>query len=84
MPPQGPENESFVLFETDAKDQDVDVHVPPSAEKRVWKIVWRNVAIFTYLHLGFLYGGYLMLTSRDLMWKTRLFCKLSLRLKGEL
>ena len=73
MPPQGPERESFVLYETDVKDNDVVTHIPPSAEKRVWKIVWRNVVIFTYLHLGFLYGGYLFFTSAELMWTTRLF-----------
>ncbi|RVE52666.1 hypothetical protein evm_002785 [Chilo suppressalis] len=70
MPPQGQKKDSWVLYETDAKDEDVTHHVPPSAEKRELKIVWRNVFIFLYLHIAALYGGYLFLTS--VMWKTRI------------
>lgn len=34
--------------------------------KYVRRIVWKNVAIFTFLHLGALYGVYLSFTSAKL------------------
>ncbi|XP_013187169.1 acyl-CoA Delta-9 desaturase isoform X1 [Amyelois transitella] len=72
MPPQGQDRESWVLYETDDKTQDGGTHVvPPSAEKRVWKIVWRNVIAFALLHIGGVYGAYLFLFKA--MWLTDLF-----------
>ncbi|ODM96417.1 Acyl-CoA Delta(11) desaturase [Orchesella cincta] len=35
-------------------------------------IVWRNVALFTYLHLAAFYGGYLLITGQ-VMWQTFLW-----------
>ncbi|XP_075225347.1 acyl-CoA Delta-9 desaturase-like isoform X2 [Lycorma delicatula] len=32
-----------------------------------WKIVWRNVIAFVYLHLGCLYGIYLLITTAKLL-----------------
>lgn len=73
MPPQGQQAGSWVLYETDTvnNDSDAPVLVPPSAEKRVWKIVWRNVILFVLLHIGGVYGAYLFLTKA--MWTTCLF-----------
>lgn len=75
MPPQGQTGGSWVLYETDAVNQDTDapVIVPPSAEKRVWKIVWRNVILMGLLHIGGVYGAYLFLAKA--MWRTSLFGK---------
>ncbi|CAK1540452.1 unnamed protein product [Leptosia nina] len=68
MPPHQ-QTASWVLYESDtSKDATI---VPPSAEKRKWQIVWRNVIIFAALHLGAVYGGYLFLMKA--MWATRLF-----------
>ncbi|KAJ2942570.1 hypothetical protein O0L34_g2038 [Tuta absoluta] len=70
MPPQG--QGSWVLYENEAVDDGkAPVIVPPSAEKRVWKIVWRNVLIFAYLHTFSLYGAYLFLFKAK--WATSLF-----------
>nr|QLI61969.1 desaturase 14 [Streltzoviella insularis] len=33
-----------------------------------WQIVWRNVLAFVYLHIGALYGLYLMLTGNVKLW----------------
>ncbi|XP_075974965.1 acyl-CoA Delta-9 desaturase-like [Anticarsia gemmatalis] len=74
MPPQGQTKGSWVLFEGDAANEDADappVIVPPSAEKRVWKIVWRNVILMGMLHLGAVYGLYLFLFKA--MWITKFF-----------
>lgn len=73
MPPQGQTGGSWVLYETDAVNTDTDapVIVPPSAEKREWKIVWRNVILMGMLHIGGVYGAYLFLTKA--MWLTDLF-----------
>ena len=56
-----------VLFEGETLE-DVQRHhlvEKQSKEKRQYKlqIVWRNVIIFVFLHVGALYGIYLMLTS---------------------
>lgn len=43
-----------------------------SKPKYQWKIVWRNVIAFVYLHLGALYGLYLCLTAAKLyttLWR---------------
>nr|UFI01025.1 fatty-acyl-CoA desaturase EcauDES6 [Cadra cautella] len=72
MPPQGQERESWVLYETDEKAAgDATLVVPPSADKREWKIVWRNVILFALLHIGGVYGAYLFLFKA--MWTTGLF-----------
>lgn len=74
MPPQGQQPGSWVLYESDLnKDASQPPLVPPSAEKREWKIVWRNVTLFVLLHLGGVYGAYLFLTKA--MWATRIFSK---------
>ncbi|CAG4985876.1 acyl-CoA Delta-9 desaturase-like [Colias croceus] len=68
MPPHQ-QAASWALFESDAtKDATI---VPPSADKREWKIVWRNVILFAFLHAGGVYGAYLFFTKA--MWATRLF-----------
>jgi len=65
-----------VLFEDDdtpmvneLKAQQVpDLHVPQACDKNHKpKIVWRNVAIFLYLHAAALYGAFLLLTSAKLL-----------------
>ncbi|XP_050346627.1 acyl-CoA Delta-9 desaturase-like [Nymphalis io] len=71
MPPQGQQTGSWVLFESDLNKDATTPIVPPSAEKRKWEIVWRNVILFVFLHVGGVYGAYLFLTKA--MWTTRLF-----------
>ncbi|XP_026501242.1 acyl-CoA Delta-9 desaturase-like [Vanessa tameamea] len=71
MPPQGQQTGSWVLFESDLNKDATTPIVPPSAEKRKWEIVWRNVILFVFLHIGGVYGAYLFLTKA--MWTTRLF-----------
>lgn len=76
MPPQGQTSGSWVLYETDVVNEDTDAPppiVPPSAEKREWKIVWRNVILMGSLHIGGVYGAYLFLTKA--MWLTSFFGK---------
>jgi len=34
-----------------------------SKPKYQWKIVWRNMIAFAYLHLGALYGLYILITA---------------------
>lgn len=46
-----------------AKKEPEEVHLP---------VVWRNVAIFVFLHLGALYGLYLCFYAK---FATLLFCK---------
>lgn len=70
MPPQDQQTGSWVLYETDL-NKDATGIVPPSAEKRKWEIVWRNVILFLLLHIGGVYGAYLFLVKA--MWATRLF-----------
>nr|AER29864.1 acyl-CoA Z9 desaturase [Ctenopseustis obliquana] len=73
MPPQGQPPAAWVLEESDAAtdDKDVAAPVPPSAEKRKLSIVWRNVILFVFLHVGAVYGGYLFFTRA--MWATKFF-----------
>lgn len=54
-----------VLFEgeTVAEPQ---LEEPKETPKYVRRIVWKNVAIFAFLHLGALYGVYLSFTSAKL------------------
>lgn len=42
-------------------------------KKYQWKIVWRNVIAFIYLHVGAVYGLYLCLTGAKFL--TVLWCK---------
>lgn len=44
--------------------------------KYEWKIVWRNVIAFVYLHLGAIYGLYLLLVAAK--GYTFLWCKFHL------
>lgn len=44
-----------------------------SEPKYKWKIVWRNVIIFLYFHIGAIYGAYLFFTV--VRWYTIIFCK---------
>lgn len=54
---------------------DTTKKVQESRPKRQYNnvYVWRNIIAFIYLHLGFLYGSYLLLTSAK--WSTFLFGK---------
>lgn len=54
-----------VLFEGETISEPL---IEESKEKRkyVRQIVWRNVAVFSFLHLGALYGLYLSFTSAKL------------------
>lgn len=74
MPPQGQTTGSWVLYESDTVNNEGEAPVsvvPPSAEKRNLKIVWRNVILFALLHLAAVYGAYLFLFKS--MWFTNLF-----------
>lgn len=72
MPPQE-QQKSWVLFEDDAANEESDVtnRIAPIAEKRVWKIVWRNVLLMGFAHIAAVYGLYLFLFKA--MWLTDLF-----------
>lgn len=74
MPPQAG-SAAWVLNENDAATEDKAAAeaVPPSAEKREWKIVWRNVILFALLHLGGVYGAFLFLFKAK--WATVFFSK---------
>nr|XP_034174557.1 acyl-CoA Delta(11) desaturase-like isoform X1 [Osmia lignaria] len=69
-----------VLFEGETLEDAPGV-VEPTKQKYVRRIVWRNVIIFGYLHLGAVYGLYLMLTSAKL--STTLFA-ITLHILGAL
>lgn len=46
---------------------------PSAKPKYEWNIVWRNVIAFVYLHLGALYGLYLLIVAAKFytaMWGT--------------
>ncbi|XP_011883209.1 PREDICTED: acyl-CoA Delta(11) desaturase-like [Vollenhovia emeryi] len=55
------------LFEDDTVDESQLTEEPKEKRKYVKHIVWRNVAIFSFLHLGALYGLYLSFTSAKLL-----------------
>ncbi|XP_076288866.1 acyl-CoA Delta-9 desaturase [Lasioglossum baleicum] len=57
-----------VLYEGETLD---DAVIDQQKTKYKRQIVWRNVIIFTYLHLAAIYGAYLALTSAK--WSTVLF-----------
>nr|ABX71813.1 acyl-CoA-delta9-4-desaturase [Dendrolimus punctatus] len=73
MPPQGQAKSTWVLYETDVinDEAEVPVTVPPTAERRKWQLVWRNIILFGFLHIGAVYGAYLFLFKA--MWKTCAF-----------
>lgn len=56
-----------VLNECDAEtiDGGLDKNVDElkHAHDRKFKLVWRNILLFSYVHLAAVYGAYLMLTS---------------------
>ncbi|XP_063534961.1 acyl-CoA Delta-9 desaturase-like [Cydia strobilella] len=82
MPPQG-QPAAWVLDENDAlaEEKDGGLHTPaPEAGKRKLQIVWRNVTLFVFLHIGALYGGYLFFTKA--MWITRIFTVLLYVMSG--
>ncbi|CAK9795429.1 Acyl-CoA Delta-9 desaturase [Anthophora quadrimaculata] len=54
-----------VLYEGETVDQGAIMDQPKHQYKR--RIVWRNVIIFGYLHIGALYGLYLIFTSAKLL-----------------
>ncbi|XP_049868596.1 acyl-CoA Delta-9 desaturase-like [Pectinophora gossypiella] len=49
---------SWALYESDIAGGKIPV-VPASAKIREWHIVWKNVIIYTLLHIAAVYGGYL-------------------------
>lgn len=64
-----------VLFESDAATPDMALPYAPIQEAKSYprQYVWRNIALFVYLHLAALYGGFLFLTSAK--WQTDVFGK---------
>lgn len=75
MPPN-PE-ETGILFENESVDVEhssyngIGTHF--RADDRKPQLVWRNIILFSYLHLAGLYGAFLFLTSAS--WATDLFGK---------
>ena len=70
MAPNITSSPTGVLFEGETLDESSRViDAPKTKYKR--QIVWRNVIIFAYLHIGAVYGLYLALTSAK--WATLLF-----------
>lgn len=55
-----------VLFEGENLDESV-AQVPKKKTEYRRKIVWRNVLVFLFLHIGALYGFYLCFTSAKLL-----------------
>ncbi|XP_011698199.1 PREDICTED: acyl-CoA Delta(11) desaturase [Wasmannia auropunctata] len=55
-----------VLFEGETLESQVIGEQPKEKPKYVRRIVWRNVTIFSFLHLAALYGVYLSFTSAKL------------------
>ncbi|KAI9579170.1 acyl-CoA Delta(11) desaturase-like [Glossina fuscipes] len=64
-----------VLFEGDADTEDcalsVDVTQLKKAENRKLELVWRNIILFSYVHVAALYGAYLFLFQAK--WATVFF-----------
>ncbi|KZC09838.1 PREDICTED: acyl-CoA Delta(11) desaturase-like [Dufourea novaeangliae] len=54
-----------VLYEDDTIEGPALINSPKTKYER--RIVWRNVIFFTYLHLGAVYGLYLIFTSAKLL-----------------
>lgn len=55
-----------VLFEGETLTEPQLIEEPKEKPKYVRRIVWRNVVVFSFLHLGALYGIYLAFTSAKL------------------
>ncbi|XP_075974459.1 acyl-CoA Delta-9 desaturase-like [Anticarsia gemmatalis] len=70
MPPQAETNSS--LLRTNCEDGCEEI-LPKvkTLDNRQWRIVWRNVALFSFLHLAAVYGLYLFLFK--IMWRTNLY-----------
>lgn len=68
-------NANGVLFESDAATPDLALASRPiqQADDQPKQLVWRNIILFTYLHLAAIYGGYLFLFSAK--WQTDIFGK---------
>ncbi|XP_076389880.1 acyl-CoA Delta-9 desaturase isoform X1 [Megachile rotundata] len=62
MAPNITSSPTGVLFEGETLE-DTPVVAEPVKQKYVRRIVWRNVIIFSYLHLAAVYGLYLVFTS---------------------
>lgn len=78
MPPNATDSkQTGVLFECDAETTDgglvQNIDLLKKAEKRKLKLVWRNIVLFTYVHIAALYGFWLMLTAAK--WSTAAFGK---------
>lgn len=75
MPPQVDPTPSGVLFESETETPDLglskDVSVLKKATPRKHEYVWFNIFWFLFLHIGSLYGLYLVFTSAK--WQTNVF-----------
>lgn len=56
-----------VLFEGESLDESTSIPAAKEKPKYVRQIVWRNVAIFTFLHIAALWGLYRIFTSAKLV-----------------
>lgn len=65
MAPNVTSTPTGVLFEGETVAEPL-IEESKEKPKYVRSIVWRNVLIFAYLHLGALYGVYLAITSAKL------------------
>lgn len=63
--------ETYTLNESVA-DKDI-VKLVPIAKDWKWQIVWQNVIVFVFLHIGAVYGGYLFFTKAK--WASCVFGK---------
>lgn len=54
-----------ILYEGETIDDSGVIETPKKKYER--RIVWRNVLIFAYLHLGAIFGLYLVFTSAKLL-----------------
>ncbi|XP_052739572.1 acyl-CoA Delta-9 desaturase-like [Bicyclus anynana] len=64
------ETEMSRIYERSSNENE-ELKAPHVSEKREWDIVWRNVIIFISLHLGAIYGTFLLFTQAK--WATRIF-----------
>ena len=65
MAPNITNSPTGVLFEGETLEEIPGLNEPKKKIKK--QIVWQNVIIFTYLHLGAIYGLYLALTSAKIV-----------------
>lgn len=80
MAPRAPQQNcdvtvSGVLNENDVETVDGGLATQQKAvaSRRNYRLVWRNIILFAYLHLAAIYGLWLMLTSAK--WTTGVFGK---------